>query len=147
MTRVSVLRAAMGVIVASATAGCGGQALAWGATGHRLIGEAGMAAYGNPIVATRYMAPDDQKQNWTVDYLRSNIVKRLNFTADRLGDKPYVAADRFTAADLYVASFLHWGMMFGVVEKRPAFEAYVKPHLERPAARRAEEKAAKLSEK
>jgi hypothetical protein len=35
-------------------------------------------------------------------------------------------------------------MMFGVVEKRPVFEAYVKPHTGRPAARRAEEKAAKL---
>jgi hypothetical protein len=24
-------------------------------------------------------------------------------------------------------------MMFNVIEKRPAFEAYVKPHIERPA--------------
>ena len=58
--------------------------------------------------------------------------------------KRYIAADRFTAADLYMASFLHWGMMFGVIEKRPVFETYVKPHIERPAAKRAEEKAAKL---
>jgi hypothetical protein len=43
-----------------------------------------------------------------------------------------------------MASFLHWGMLFGVIEKRPVFEAYVKPHVERPAAKRAEEKAAKL---
>ena len=35
-------------------------------------------------------------------------------------------------------------MMFGAVQKLPVFEAYVKPHLERPAAKRAEEKAAKL---
>ncbi|HZP98554.1 MAG TPA: glutathione S-transferase family protein [Reyranella sp.] len=50
--------------------------------------------------------------------------------------KRYVAADHFTAADLYVASFLNFGMMFNVIEKRPAFEAYVKPHLERPAFRK-----------
>ena len=47
--------------------------------------------------------------------------------------KRYIAADHFTAADLFVASFLNFGMMFNVIEKRPAFEAYVKPHVERPA--------------
>ncbi len=58
-----------------------------------------------------------------------------------------IAADYFTAADLYMASFLSFGMMFGVVEKRPAFEAYVGPHLERPAGKRAQEQAARLMAK
>jgi glutathione S-transferase len=47
--------------------------------------------------------------------------------------KRFIAADHFTAADLFVSSFLNFGMMFKVIEKRPAFEAYVKPHVERPA--------------
>jgi glutathione S-transferase len=47
--------------------------------------------------------------------------------------KRFIAADHFTAADIYAASFLKFGMMFGIIEKRPAFEAYVKPHVERPA--------------
>lgn len=47
--------------------------------------------------------------------------------------KRFIAADHFTAADIYAASFLNFGMMFGVIEKRPAFEAYVKPHVERSA--------------
>ena len=47
--------------------------------------------------------------------------------------KRYIAADHFTAADLFAASFLSFGMMFNVIEKRPTFEAYVKPHVERPA--------------
>ncbi len=47
--------------------------------------------------------------------------------------KRYIAADHFTAADLFVSSFLSFGMMFKVIEKRSAFEAYVKPHVERPA--------------
>jgi glutathione S-transferase len=59
--------------------------------------------------------------------------------------KRYIAADFFTAADLFVASLLNFGMMFNVIEKRPAFEAYVKPHIERPAAKRAQEKAQKLA--
>jgi glutathione S-transferase len=37
---------------------------------------------------------------------------------------PYIAGDRFTAADVYVGSHVGWGMMFGSIEKRPAFEAY-----------------------
>jgi len=68
----------------------------------------------------------------------------IDTVAKAVEGKRTIAADRFTAADLYMASFLHWGMMFGVVEKRPVFEAYVRPHLERPAAKRAEEQAAKL---
>jgi glutathione S-transferase len=58
--------------------------------------------------------------------------------------KRFIAADYFTAADLYVASFLAFGMQFNIIDKRPAFEAYVKPILDRPAAKRAQEKAQQL---
>ena len=54
-------------------------------------------------------------------------------------DRTYLVGDGFTAADLYLASHLSWGMNFGTIEKRPAFEAYVERHLQRPAARRADE--------
>ena len=54
-------------------------------------------------------------------------------------DRPYLVGDSFTAADLYLASHLSWGMTFGSIEKRPAFEAYAERHLQRPAARRADE--------
>ena len=37
---------------------------------------------------------------------------------------PYVAGERFTAADVYVGSHLMWGMMFGSLPKRAAFEEY-----------------------
>ncbi|MDX3906466.1 MAG: glutathione S-transferase family protein [Pigmentiphaga sp.] len=49
----------------------------------------------------------------------------------------YVAGDRFTAADVYVGSQLAWGMMFGTIEKRPAYERYVARLAGRPAAVRA----------
>ena len=67
-----------------------------------LFGEAGIAAYGNPLVGTRFMAPDDQKTNWTASYLKGAILKRLQFVADKLEGRPYVAANRFTAADISV---------------------------------------------
>ncbi|WP_375767448.1 glutathione S-transferase family protein [Archangium gephyra] len=51
----------------------------------------------------------------------------------------YLVGDRFTAADLYVGSQLGWGMQFGTIEKRPAFERYVGRIMQRPAAIRARE--------
>lgn len=52
---------------------------------------------------------------------------------------PYLCGDQFTAADLYVGSQLGWGMMFGTIDKRPAFENYVGRLEARPAAKRASE--------
>ncbi len=49
----------------------------------------------------------------------------------------YLAGDRFTAADVYVGSQIGWGMMFGTMEKRPAFERYWERIGSRPAAVRA----------
>lgn len=54
-------------------------------------------------------------------------------------DREFLAGDRFSAADLYIASHLQWGMSFGSIERRPAFEAYAGRHLNRPAAKRADE--------
>lgn len=49
----------------------------------------------------------------------------------------YLAGGRFSAADLYVGSQLGWGMMFGTIDKRPAFQDYVARLQQRPAAARA----------
>ena len=49
----------------------------------------------------------------------------------------YIAGDRFSAADLYVGAHLGWGLAFGTIEKRPAFEAYARRMSDRPACKRA----------
>jgi glutathione S-transferase len=46
----------------------------------------------------------------------------------------YLLGDHFTAADIYLGSGLGWGMQFGTVEKRPAFEDYCELVSQRPAA-------------
>ena len=51
----------------------------------------------------------------------------------------YLAGDSFTAADLVVGSQLGFGMMFGTIEKRPAFEQYWQRISSRPACLRAKE--------
>ena len=49
----------------------------------------------------------------------------------------HLVGGRFTAADLYLGSQIGWGMGFGTIEKRPAFERYWERLSARPAARRA----------
>jgi glutathione S-transferase len=56
-----------------------------------------------------------------------------------LSGRDYLVGDRFTATDLYVGAQLGWGMMFGTIEKRPAFERYFQRLSARPAAKRANE--------
>jgi glutathione S-transferase len=49
----------------------------------------------------------------------------------------YVAGDAFTAADVYFGSQIGWGLQFGSIEKRPAFESYWARISARPAYARA----------
>lgn len=53
--------------------------------------------------------------------------------------KAFVAGDRFSAADVYVGSQIDWGLQFGTIASRPAFEAYVAPLRERAAYKRAKD--------
>lgn len=46
----------------------------------------------------------------------------------------YLLGESFTAADLYLGSHIGFGMQFGTIEKRPAFEAYWARIGARPAA-------------
>jgi glutathione S-transferase len=58
---------------------------------------------------------------------------------DQLNRSEYIAGDRFTAADVYVGSHIGSGMVFGMIDKRPAFERYWSLVGSRPAAQRARE--------
>jgi glutathione S-transferase len=51
----------------------------------------------------------------------------------------YLAGNQFTAADVYLGSHVGWGMQWGSMEKRPAFERYFERISNRPAALRAKE--------
>ncbi len=51
--------------------------------------------------------------------------------------KTYVAAGRFTAADVIVGSQIGWGLAFGTIPARPAFQAYLGGLVDRPAYVRA----------
>ena len=53
---------------------------------------------------------------------------------------PYIAGSRFTAADVYVGSHIGWGMMFGTLPKRAAFQDYFDRVSARDACARARAK-------
>lgn len=56
-----------------------------------------------------------------------------------LDGRKFIVGDAFSAADLYIGAHLMWGMQFGTLPKRPAFEAYIGRLTNRPAAIRANE--------
>jgi glutathione S-transferase len=68
---------------------------------------------------------------------------RLDLVMDALeaavSRSEYLLGERFSAADLYVGSQLGFGMMFGTIEKRSAFEQYWRRLSTRPACIRAKE--------
>jgi len=66
-------------------------------------------------------------------------------TLEKAVSDGYLAGNRFSAADLYVGSHINWGMRFGTLEKRPAFERYVALLVSRPAYLRANEIDDKLA--
>jgi len=53
-----------------------------------------------------------------------NIGVVLKTLENAVSQRPYLAGDNFTAADLYVGSQIGYGLMFGTIEKRAAFEQY-----------------------
>ncbi len=65
--------------------------------------------------------PTDQ-QKMMVGYGDYNRV--VDVLESAVSAHPYIAGDRFTAADVYVGSHVMWGTQFGTLPKRDAFAAY-----------------------
>jgi glutathione S-transferase len=82
------------------------------------------------------LAPEDKKMSAGYGSFE-DVLDTLDKAA--AGAAPYLCGERFTAADVYLGSQIGWGMQFGTIEKRPAFEAYWARISDRPAAVRARE--------
>jgi len=62
----------------------------------------------------------------------------LRVLEQAVSGRQHLVGDRFTTADLLMASFLGYYTMVGLLEKRPAFTAFAQYHARRPAAQAAE---------
>ncbi|MND31298.1 Glutathione S-transferase GST-4.5 [compost metagenome] len=67
----------------------------------------------------------------------ADVMDGLEFA---LRSNSYIAGEKFSAADVYVGSQIGWGLQFGSIEKRPAFEQYFGRIALRDAYQRAVEK-------
>ena len=63
----------------------------------------------------------------------------LGVLEQTVGAGAYLVGGKFSAADLYICSQLSFGMLYGGVEKRPAFQKYVDHLTARSAYKRAAE--------
>ncbi|MFL9839434.1 glutathione S-transferase family protein [Sphingomonas sp. ST-64] len=82
---------------------------------------------------------DPQKQGMLGFGNFERTIDTLEAAVTAAGDG-WLAADHFTAADLYVGAHLSWGTQFGTIPKRDAFVAFVERVQGRAAAQRANEK-------
>lgn len=85
------------------------------------IGEAGLAGPVNAIVATRILAPEGEQDNWTTRWALKIFESRLGLVIRQLSRAPYVAGDRFTAADISITYALEFaqrtiGYELGAIE-------------------------------
>ena len=103
-----------------------------------LFGEAALAAMMNPMIMTRFMAPEAEKTNWTVTALERRVEQAIGFVVSALGAKPYLAGDAFTLADISVSCALD--MWKGALGKTipDVLSAWRERVLARPACQRAQ---------
>jgi glutathione S-transferase len=101
------------------------------------MGEAGLATLIMLPLVSRYFAPETERENWGARQSLQWVEKRLMLVRRRLERSPYLAGERFTAADISVTYALelgskHAGIALGEVE-----QAYLARTKGREAFRRA----------
>ena len=73
----------------------------------------------NPMIRTRFMAPDEHKQNWYVGEAEKRLCAGLDFVAKALGARDFIAGNRFTMADIVIGHATGVGKML-LGERVPA---------------------------
>ena len=86
------------------------------------LGEAGLATLMMPVVVSRFIAPEAERENWGANWCLRAFQKRLKLVGARLAASPYLAGEAFTAADISVTYALNLaqrncGVVLGEVEQ------------------------------
>lgn len=104
-----------------------------------VLGEASLAAGLTPLVRARFMAPDDQKENWTLKNNADTFIRQLGLVDARLADRDYLAGVEFTAADISVGYALGFGAFLGLDDR---YSDRVRAYHDRITSRLAYQRAA-----
>ena len=104
-----------------------------------VFGEAGLSAPLNAVIGTRFMGPEGQRHNFTVEIIEEGFLRRLGLLEARLEGREFIAGDRFTIADISTAYALLLGGDFLQMADRfpPRTAAYLERLKQRPAFQRA----------
>ncbi len=79
----------------------------------------------------------DEKQQKSAGYgAFETVMDTLEYAVQQ---HPYIAGDKFSAADVYFGSHIGWGLQFETIDPRPAFAEYWQRASDRDAYRRAQE--------
>jgi glutathione S-transferase len=89
------------------------------------------AAASNKVMG--FVVPPDRER--MMGY--GNFAKTVSTLEAAISAADYLVGNRFSAADIYVGAQIGFGMMFGTLERRPAFERYWARMSARPAYSRA----------
>jgi glutathione S-transferase len=82
-----------------------------------LLGEAGLAAYLNVLVGSRFFAPESERENWGAKFAERLFFSRLDLVTRRLAEAPHLAGEAFTAADISVMYALDMGARLGLADR------------------------------
>jgi glutathione S-transferase len=101
------------------------------------LGEAGLATLMMPVVVSRFIAPEAERENWGATWCLKSFQKRLKLVSQRLASSPYLAGEAFTAADISVTYALNLGLRHCDITLSDAEQAYLARTTGRDAYKRA----------
>jgi len=103
------------------------------------LGEAGLAGPMNAVFIGRELAPEAQRNARVTCWALETFHSRLGLVIRRLADRPYLAGDQFTAADISVSYALLLGLRTGNYVPGPIERDYLTRMTARPAYARSME--------
>ncbi len=103
------------------------------------LGEAGLAASIYFVVVARNAAPEAERKNWSAVHAMDVFETRMRLVTRQLACAPYLAGDRFTAADISVTYALNLARRSGGVTLGETEQAYMARTTSRAAYKRAME--------
>ncbi|HLY04589.1 MAG TPA: glutathione S-transferase family protein [Rhizomicrobium sp.] len=96
------------------------------------LGESGLAAYLNIMVASRFFAPEPERENFGAKVAERMFLNRLQLVSSRLASASMLAGQEFSAADISVTYALDLAERLGLAGH---FGAELKAYRERMSAR------------
>ncbi|MGN8021799.1 glutathione S-transferase family protein [Phyllobacterium sp. 22229] len=103
------------------------------------LGEAGLAGPMNAVLIGRALAPEAERNARVTRWALETFHSRLGLVIRRLANRPFLAGDRFTAADISVSYALLFGLRTGNYTPGSVERAYLARTTARPAYARAME--------